>query len=120
MSETHLHVATKLSDIPQANGNPIPGQFEYKGEYNPKTDYVKYEIPLSKFGCEKILYIAAHAVVCKDKLGSFPSGSFYVEFYHSIDSIFDVYVNAPTLNGTFPGFCVDIDNGSFVYCFRPF
>jgi len=62
LTETHLHVATSLDDIPHTNkGNPIPGQFEYKGEHECETE-VLYEIPLT---CElrTDLVIAAHAVV---------------------------------------------------------
>ena len=34
--ETHLSVATDLDDIPQTkSGNPIPGKFQYKTEYDP-------------------------------------------------------------------------------------
>jgi hypothetical protein len=29
LTETHLAVAYSLDDIPQKNGNPIPGQFPY-------------------------------------------------------------------------------------------
>ena len=36
--ETHLQVATSLDGIPQANGNPVPGKFEYKKSYNCAKD----------------------------------------------------------------------------------
>src|SRR5512132_1874856 len=39
MTETHLAVASSLSDIPQANGNPIPGQFPYKKSFKCETSY---------------------------------------------------------------------------------
>ena len=35
LTEYHLHVATSLGDIPQTKkGNPKPGQFAYKAEYD--------------------------------------------------------------------------------------
>jgi len=61
LTETHLHVATSLSGIPQKNGNPIPGQFDYKMKHNCVKTY-KYRIPLV-WSSGTILYIAAHAVV---------------------------------------------------------
>lgn len=35
MTEVHVDFATDVADIPQKNGNPIPGQFEYKFKFNP-------------------------------------------------------------------------------------
>jgi len=60
LTETHLTVTTSLDDIPQANGNPIPGQFPYKNTHKCATNYL-YKIPLNHNVCD--LYIAAHAVV---------------------------------------------------------
>ncbi len=113
MSETHLHVATNLDDIPQANGNPIPGQFEFKREYSPKTDFDVYKISLSNFD-SGTLYIAAHAVVCKNELASLPSGSASAEFWESTTSTFETHVISSLLNGIFPSFCVNINRGNFV------
>jgi uncharacterized repeat protein (TIGR01451 family) len=64
LDETHLQVASSLDDIPQANGNPIPGQFEYQ---NTKSCVPKftYTIPLKDVSCD--LFVAAHAVVKKVK-----------------------------------------------------
>ena len=45
LTETHLHVADSLDDIPQKNGNPIPSQFEYKMEHQNVQEYT-YIIPL--------------------------------------------------------------------------
>ena len=90
LTETHLAVATALDDIPQKNGNPIPGKFQYQccyvgsewvflikndgapgatcdadGNANATLTEVEYIIPLSEIGegvdCEELLYIAAHA-----------------------------------------------------------
>ena len=63
LTETHLHIATTLAGIPQKNGNPIPGQFDYKTEHDRVLSY-EYEIPLDAAVGDE-LCIAAHAVVCK-------------------------------------------------------
>lgn len=71
LTETHLHVATSMEGIPQNNGNPPPGQFDYSSEYDPGegvTEPEPYVIPLADLGvadpCDPtMLYIAAHAVV---------------------------------------------------------
>ena len=67
IEETHVHVATPLEGIPQANGNPIPGQFDYQTFHDPWVTEFTYMIPLDPgwvSGTE--LYIAAHAVVYID------------------------------------------------------
>jgi hypothetical protein len=61
ITETHLHVAMSLDAIPQKNGNPIPGQFEYKDEQDCVSEF-QYVIPLT-WDVDTELYIAAHAVV---------------------------------------------------------
>lgn len=63
LTETHLHIATTLAGIPQKNGNPAPGQFDYKAEHDQELSY-EYEIPLDTLAGAG-LCIAAHAVVCK-------------------------------------------------------
>jgi hypothetical protein len=62
LTETHLHVATSLDGIPQKNGNPPPGQFDYKDEHDCVTEFL-YTIPLTSWSVDTLLYIAAHAVV---------------------------------------------------------
>jgi hypothetical protein len=64
--ETHLHVATSVSDIPQTpgrNSNPIPGHFEYGDDALDCASEWSQTIPLAQFGGANTLYIAAHAVV---------------------------------------------------------
>ena len=66
ISETHLAVGDQLSDIPQRNGNPPPGQFPYKGTHNPPVTTVTYVVPKSAIGpigVGSTVFIAAHAVV---------------------------------------------------------
>ena len=64
LTETHLHIFFEdmnYTDVPQKNGNPIPGKFDYKDEHDCVTEYT-YTIPLTLVP-EDELFIAAHAVV---------------------------------------------------------
>jgi len=63
INETHLHVATSLEGIPQHNGNPPPGQFQYKQTHDPLVTEYTYSIPWDSSWDNQPLYIAAHAVV---------------------------------------------------------
>jgi len=70
MTETHLHIARTVEDIPQANGNPIPGLFDYSMIHNPPVQVYEYTVPICSFlgggwsdGDEFV--ITAHAVVQK-------------------------------------------------------
>ena len=101
LTETHLHVAMSMEAIPQKNGNPPPGQFDYKTEHACVTEYT-YEIPLEWTPCTD-LYIAAHAdvhlteaVVYGTERG--PGGA--------SDNYGDIYE-------------IDLDSGTATYLFRP-
>ncbi|MHC4943289.1 MAG: hypothetical protein ACYTG7_09755 [Planctomycetota bacterium] len=62
--EVHCHVATSLEGIPQNNGNPIPGQFDYQNVFDRKEQEFTFQIPMDPAwvnGTE--LYVAAHATV---------------------------------------------------------
>lgn len=63
LNETHLHVATSLAGIPQKNGNPIPGKFDYKDDDLGCVHDIEYVIPLDGWEAGTELVIAAHAVV---------------------------------------------------------
>jgi len=65
LDETHLAVATSPEGIPQANGNPPPGQFPYKHENLNCVKSDLYIIQLDEFDveCGTNLFIAAHAKV---------------------------------------------------------
>ncbi|MBM3332333.1 hypothetical protein FJY68_10895 [candidate division WOR-3 bacterium] len=64
ISETHAHAATSLGGIPQKNGNPSPGKFEFKNTFNPKVQTWTYAIPVKPGWVEGTeLYIATHCVV---------------------------------------------------------
>lgn len=67
ITETHLHVALNMGAIPEKEGNPISGEFDYKGEYDPPVIDVTYTYLLGDWGWETgtVLYIAAHAIVEK-------------------------------------------------------
>ena len=71
--ETHVHVATSLSAIPQTKkGNPIPGKFEHSDPHGCVTDYT-YQIPLS-WAPGTSLYIAAHAALGEQQAMTIVSG----------------------------------------------
>jgi PKD repeat protein len=60
--ESHVHFATSLDDIPQTEGNPIPGKFDYKMEHDLEVSKYTYEMDLN--GLEPgTVYIATHADV---------------------------------------------------------
>jgi hypothetical protein len=121
ITKTHLAVATAPGDIPQKNGNPIPGLFEYNDMHDCVTEYT-YEIPLEGDG-DTELYIAAHANVQKligwesDLAGleaalpdtvtmkvTYPYSGGPAYFPHT-------YVSGGTiLDGDYLGWCVDTDN----------
>lgn len=65
ITETHLHIAANLGDIPKtAKGNPIPGQFAYSQNHDPAVDNYTYAISLADLGSiGENLVIAAHAAV---------------------------------------------------------
>lgn len=66
IAETHLAVASSLDSIPQTgSGNPIPGQFPYKGTHEGNTEEVTYAIDRQLYPDGMMLYIAVHAVVVK-------------------------------------------------------
>jgi len=64
--ETHLHVAAAPADIPQKNGNPIPGQFAYKAVHQPPVQTFTYTPSCAG----PPVYIAAHAVVAGSFAGA--------------------------------------------------
>ncbi|MFX1431215.1 MAG: hypothetical protein ACFFCY_13710 [Promethearchaeota archaeon] len=62
LTETHLHIASSIEEIPQTKkGNPIPGQFDYKNEHDDVSEF-QYQIPLS-WSIGDQIYVAAHGVV---------------------------------------------------------
>jgi len=64
LTETHVHVGEDPEDFPLAGkqGNPVPGKFDHSDPHGCVLEYT-YEISLGDWGVDKMLYIAAHAVV---------------------------------------------------------
>ena len=84
LTETHLHVFLdndEYTDVPQKNGNPPPGQFDYKEEHECVPDYT-YEIPLI-WDPEAPLFIAAHAVVQKTTIAPYYA-SIVVDYHQGL------------------------------------
>jgi len=130
LKETHLHVATSVSGIPQTKkGNPIPGQFDYKEDHDPMVTWFEYEIP-NTWDVDDVLYIAAHAVVCKEMMISggladleenLPA-QVTVEAVHAVDippydqGYFRVSITGGTsIDGQYPGWCIDLDTTMINY-----
>jgi hypothetical protein len=71
IAKAQAQVATSLADIPQSNGNPVPGQFDYK---SPELGYVSeftFTIPLkASWTAGTQLIIAAHADVGRSGITS--------------------------------------------------
>ena len=66
MTETHLHVADAVADIPHTKkGNPKIGKFAYSEDHSPAVTEYLYTI-LWTVDPGDILFIAAHAVVQKE------------------------------------------------------
>ncbi|MFX1576846.1 MAG: hypothetical protein ACFFCF_06705 [Promethearchaeota archaeon] len=122
ITETHLEVATDSSLIPQKNGNPIPGHFTYKDEWDPCITGYTYMIPLSWLP-DAELVIAAHAVVqriigyepptMEDLSNALPDTmAMSVQYpYAGGPAYFPVTtVTGEPLSGTYEGWCADTDN----------
>jgi hypothetical protein len=124
ITETHLQVATALDDIPQKNGNPIPGKFEENDEHDCVTE-VLYTYNLSDRGWNIYddLFIAAHAVVQSfvgyedPNLGNF-AAALPAQVTMSVQypqgggpAYFPVTtVTGDPLTGTYEGWCIDTDH----------
>ncbi|MEJ2251160.1 MAG: hypothetical protein P8Y97_16095 [Candidatus Lokiarchaeota archaeon] len=116
--ESHLHIEEHFMSIPQKNGNPIPGQFNYKTEHDPGVSEFTYEIPIT-WDIDTQVSIAAHALV--QKIGGldglelalpdqvtmsviYPYGGGPAYFPHT-------YISGGTnLDGDYLGWCIDTDN----------
>ena len=122
LTETHLHVANDVNDIPQTKkGNPKQGKFDYKNHdiYDVTDEYV---VPLADFGFEAgdNITIAAHAVVetmagCETDISkleaALPDQVTIVLAFPGGDSYFNVTISGGTIiDGVFDGFCIDTDH----------
>ena len=66
LAETHVHVAATAADVPQKNGNPTPGKFDYdeesaEAEIVSATEHV-YTIPYALADGDSVV-IAVHAAI---------------------------------------------------------
>jgi hypothetical protein len=118
MSETHLHIALTLEGIPQNNGNPPPGQFDYKTDHNPSVDTYTYQIPILPAWKGQNIFIAAHAVVNGGTAASGLAGlesslptmvTLQVSDGSPISYIQAQISGGTILDGTHPGWCIDTD-----------
>ena len=104
LRETHVHVATSLSGIPQTKtGNPIPGKFEYSDPHGCVTEYT-YQIPLT-WAAGTPLYIAAHAALGEAEAMTIVSGDgqTIVTQRRSGDQVGFTTVNQPAVLAWEPG-----------------
>jgi hypothetical protein len=62
LQETHVHAAYSLADIPQVNGNPVPGQFASKHDDLGCAGNDEHVLS-GPWATDVPIYIAAHAVV---------------------------------------------------------
>ncbi len=62
LMETHLDVATSPTDIPQVNGNPVPGRFTYGKDDHDCINSYTIPVPLT-WAAGTPLFVAAHGVV---------------------------------------------------------
>jgi hypothetical protein len=124
ITETHLQVAASLDDIPQKNGNPIPGKFEENDEHDCVTE-VPYTYDLTERGwnTDDDLFIAAHAVIQSfvgyedPNMDNFAAAlpaqvTMSVQYpYGGGPAYFPVTtVTGDPLSGAYEGWCVDTDN----------
>jgi hypothetical protein len=121
LTGTHLHIAANADDVPQKNGNPIPGKFEYKGKPDKGSpEYILHTIPLGDEGLAPgdDIAIAAHAEVCGYDIMNDPLPSpvsirpFRSDIQIGEVTYFEIEVTGGSfLNGKLDGYCVDTDNG---------
>ncbi len=63
LTETHLAVATTLNNIPQKNGNPIPGKFSYQCNYDEDAIPAQWVFKIKKGGALNAFCDAAYLEV---------------------------------------------------------
>lgn len=118
ISETHLSIKTSMAEIPQNNGNPIPGKFKYKGYHDPMVDAYTYVVPKT-WPVGTKLYIAAHSVVMKPCVdgggggGTMPCDMLPAQVTEMVsqpgpNSYFVTTVSGGTvLDGVYDGWCIN-------------
>lgn len=132
LQETHLAVSEVLADIPQKNGNPIPGAFPYAVPTSSDTTWAEYVIPLvaddilssngkkvlvpgHNWAVDDVLYLGVHGVVgvcdCEDLNYVLPDEVDAEIIYPGADSYFVVTITGDgILDGVHRGWCADADD----------
>jgi hypothetical protein len=118
-SVIHFSIASTLSGIPQTqNGNPIPGQFQYKFDGPFAGGNKEFNITLPNNGEPPVngYFVAAHAAGILGGMGFFnasiPDGCVtFSNAHHDFTqgSYFNFNLsNAGTFSGTWNGWCLDL------------
>ncbi|MEC3908856.1 hypothetical protein VOI54_17645 [Tamlana sp. 2201CG12-4] len=112
LTETHISVVQDPLDFPMANGNPIPGQFEFKSTHDCVSSYT-YSVPI-----DKGTYFAVHGVVncVPDHIGNVESNipettGFCLRTGREIEnarSYFKASIADGALSGDYWAWCVDV------------
>lgn len=125
LNESHVHIAPTLGGIPQKNGNPIPGQFQWSADgtglaivplagelpgEKPKDPPVPYD-----YTEVAPLFIAVHGVVgicdCETLLELLPEEVEAEIVYPGDSSYFIVTITGDgILDGVHKGWCADADD----------
>ncbi|MGB4291491.1 MAG: hypothetical protein WBJ37_01240 [Bacteroidales bacterium] len=123
-TETHLSVTASLAEVPTSGGtNPIPGLFAYSQTHEPPVQIYTYEnIPVERLNQ---VYVLAHSVV-KSVLSWQTSLSALETLLPETATLKVTYPTASSssyftstltdggiLNGTYPGWCIDLD--AYIY-----
>lgn len=75
MTESHVIAANVLGDIPQKNGNPIPGKFPDGGTYSPCVTTDTFTFAIDDVGTNP--FIAVHATVWDTNAASLTTDTIY-------------------------------------------
>lgn len=112
---THVEVKTRVSDIPQAKGNAVPGRFTFKEDVGFATEFTQ-KVPLSKWAGGTQLYIAAHADAgtkggsIADVCATLPAQVYETYVWPSTDPAWmgdAVITGGTSIDGTYPFWCVN-------------
>ena len=119
ITNTHVHIVKNVDEIPQKNGNPIPGQFTYKNAYYYVDETPPLAIPLNGWTPGTVLNIAAHADV--EVAGGLLGLEMYLPDTVTMKVTYPVaggsayfpnvsVTGGTILDGTYSGWCVDTEH----------
>lgn len=63
IKQSHLHIATKLEQIPQKGGIPQPQRFDYNNYYNASSNQFSFHVRWDQSWNDNPLYIAASFII---------------------------------------------------------